>query len=74
MKFQKTVDVWNMSGGYKSIKPGQWVKAGPFPDAAKGVFCGVKKSGTVVVAWYENAKSAESYRDYVRTLMDYAKS
>lgn len=74
MKFQKTVDIWDVRLDLKSLQRGQWVKAGSSKDASKGIFCGVRQSGSVVVAWYENAKNRESFRDYVKTLMNYGAS
>ena len=47
-----------------------WVYTGD--RASKGIFLGVKRSGVVVVAWYGNAKSRVDYRDYLRSLRDYA--
>jgi hypothetical protein len=71
MKYQPAFNVWAMPDGfYKHIQPGQWVYAGD--KSNKGIFLGVRKSGTVVVAWYMNAKSHKSFRDYVKTLHNYA--
>lgn len=76
MKFQPTKDIWALSETQiKKLQPGQWVSAGP-AEASKdncGVFCGVKPSGSVVVAWNGNAKSRPSRKAYRRALMDYAK-
>lgn len=53
---------------------GQWVYLGNKNDKlSRGRFYGVKKSGTVVVAWQGNAKSAENYNEYQQTLLNYAK-
>jgi hypothetical protein len=54
----------------KHIQPGQWVYAGD--KSNKGIFLGIKKSGTVVVAWYGNAKNAKCFREYIKTLHTYA--
>jgi len=71
MKYQPAFNVWAMPAPfYKHIQPGQWVYAGD--KSNKGIFLGVRKSGTVVVAWYMNAKSHKSFRDYVKTLHNYA--
>jgi hypothetical protein len=71
MKYQPSFNVWAMPDAfYKHIQPGQWVYAGSKDN--KGIFLGVRKSGTVVVAWYMNAKSHKSFRDYVKTLHNYA--
>lgn len=71
--FRPTINIWSLNPKQiASLRPGQWVKAGNQGD--KGVFCGVKKSGTVVVAWYENAKRGQGgFRSYVAALMNYAK-
>ena len=71
MKYQPAFNVWEMpTAFYKHIQPGQWVYAGD--KSNKGIFLGIKKSGTVVVAWYGNAKKAKCFRDYVKTLHTYA--
>lgn len=71
MKYIKTLDIWALGPqDIKRLQPGQWVTAGPQGD--KGIYCGVKPSGTIVVAWWHNAK-ARDYRTYVHTLMEYAK-
>lgn len=72
MKYQPSINIWNVvpASRIKDIQPGQWVYAGD--KSNKGVFLGVKPSGVVVCAWYENAKGAESFRGYIRTLRQYA--
>lgn len=71
MKYQPSFNVWAMPDAfYKHIQPGQWVYAGDKTN--KGIFLGVKKSGTVVVAWYGNAKNQKSFREYVKTLHNFA--
>ena len=70
MKYQPTIDIWCLSDeDVSKLQPGQWVTAG----GAKGVFCGVKPSGSVVCMWQENAKGRDSYASYRRSLMNYAK-
>jgi hypothetical protein len=70
MKYAPAFDIWAVPHGlYKHIQPGQWVYAGS-PDT-KGIFLGVKPSGTVVCAWYHNAK-AQEYKSYLKTLRTYA--
>lgn len=75
MKFQKTIDIWDMHANnpeqIKTLQPGQWVEAG----GAKGRLCGVKESGTIVVAWQGNAKNHGKlgYHEYMRCLMNHAK-
>lgn len=72
MQYQKAFDIWAMpTPFYKHIQRGQWVYAGSTDN--KGVFIGVKPSGTVVVAWYGNAKRQPNFRDYIATLTNYAK-
>ena len=71
MKYQPAFNVWAMPDAfYKHIQPGQWVYAGDKTN--KGIFLGVRKSGSVVVAWYQNAKRHKSFREYVKTLHNYA--
>lgn len=72
MKFQKAVNIWSLSSEERAkLKPGQWVYAGKSED--KGVWCGQRSSGSDVVAWYANAKNRKSYKEYVKSLMQYAK-
>jgi hypothetical protein len=71
MKFTKTVNIWNLTDAQvKALKPGQWVDGG----GNKGRFWGVKPSGTVVVAWYHNAKNSGNYNSYNKSLLNYAKA
>ena len=73
MKFTQAFDIWAVPHGlYKHIQPGQWVYAGS-PDN-KGIFLGVRPSGTVVCAWYQNAKAhgCGQFSSYVKTLRKYA--
>lgn len=73
MKFQPIFDLWNIPEGLrKYIQPGQMIYAGERADT--GRFCGVKPSGSIVVAWSNNAKRHKGgRRDYFRTLRQYAK-
>lgn len=72
-KYQKTVNIWAKDVNLKTLQPGQWVEAGEGGD--RGVFGGVTKGGSVIVAWYRNAKAkrAGGYRGYVKNMMVYAK-
>jgi len=71
MKYAKSFDIWAVPRGLlKGIQAGQWVHAGDTTN--KGIFLGVKPSGTVVCAWYQNAKSAKDFRTYIKTLRTYA--
>ena len=76
MKFKPTVNIWEApEEACKHLQPGQWVSAGK-PDPRRdncGVFCGVKPSGAVVVAWNGNVRQARSPKAYRKALMDYAK-
>ena len=70
MKYAEAFDIWAVPVGlYKHIQPGQWVYAGD--KSNKGIFLGIKPSGVVVCAWYQNAKSRE-YKSYLKTLRQYA--
>jgi hypothetical protein len=70
MKYSQAFDIWAVPTGlYKHIQPGQWVYAGD--KSNKGIFLGIKPSGVVVCAWYQNAKSRE-YKSYLKTLRQYA--
>ena len=73
MKFQASFDIWAVPAAlYPHLQPGQWVYAGS--PSNKGIFLGVKPSGTVVCAWYQNAKShgKGQFKSYVKTLRKYA--
>lgn len=71
MQYQKAFDIWAMPAPfYKHIQRGQWVYAGRADN--KGIFLGVKPNGTVVVAWYGNAKR-QNFREYIKTLTAYSK-
>lgn len=72
-KYQKTVNIWAKDVNLKTLQPGQWVEAGEGGD--RGIFGGVTKGGSVIVAWYRNAKAkrAGGYHGYVKNMMVYAK-
>ena len=75
MKFQRSFDIWAVPAPlYKHIQPGQWVYAGDRSN--KGIYLGVTQRGTVVCAWYQNAKAygRGKFKRYIRTLRDYAVS
>ena len=73
MKYQKPLDIWKMSDKeIKNLQPGQWIYAGD--QSNKGKFFGMKKSGTVVVAWMGNVKQQASYSEYMKMLSNYAKN
>jgi hypothetical protein len=73
MKFQRTFDIWSVPAPlYKHIQPGQWVYAGDRSN--KGIYLGLTQRGTVVCAWYQNAKAQGrgKFKWYIRTLRNYA--
>lgn len=73
MRYVKAVNIWALDLDQRvALQPGQWVYAGQPCD--KGIWLGAKPSGSQVVAWYMNAKSHKSFRGYVRSLRDYARS
>jgi len=72
MRFHKAIDIYNFPPELlKHLPAGQWVKAGE--DGPLGRFYGVKKTGTVVVAWKDNAKNTKDYFGYCKGLYNYAK-
>jgi hypothetical protein len=72
MKFTQSFDIWAVpSALLKHVQPGQWVYAGTKDN--KGRFLGVKKSGTIVVAWHGNTKARADKASYIKTLRAYAK-
>ena len=75
MRYTKTLNIWQLTPAQIAALPiGQWVTTTtPEDKTAKGIFLGVKESGSVVVAWYMNAKSND-YRDYIKTLRQWARS
>ncbi len=72
MKYQKAINIWKISDSeIKKLQAGQWVYGADINN--KGMYLGMKKSGTVVVAWLGNANQQDSYRGYIRALANYAK-
>lgn len=70
-RFLPSLNIWNMKQDeIGKLQPGQWVYAGNKEN--KGIYLGLKKSGSVVVAWYGNIKQRKSYKEYVRSLRNYA--
>jgi hypothetical protein len=73
MKFTHAFDIWSVPVDLlKHAQPGQWVYAGNKAD--KGRFLGVKRSGSVVVAWQGNTRSQSDKAGYIKTLRSYAKA
>ncbi len=67
MKYQKAINIWNISDSeIKKLQAGQWVYGADMNN--QGMYLGMKKSGTVVVAWLGNANQQDSYRGYIRAL------
>ena len=72
MRYQKSIDIWSISDSEISkLQRGQWIHGGKYDN--KGIFLGVKPSGTIVVAWLGNMHWQKSYRGYIQTLLNYAK-
>jgi len=73
MRYTTSQNIWTMDESQmRQMQPGQWVHAGRIED--KGIFLGVKASGSVVVAWAGNARSHGANRPaYIRSLREYAK-
>lgn len=72
MQYQHSFDIWSIPVALlKHAQPGQHVYAGTRDN--KGIFLGVKKSGTVVVAWQGNARNHGNRADYLQALRNYAK-
>lgn len=73
MRYQKAINIWNISDSeIKKLQGGQWVYGGDLNN--KGVFLGVKRSGTVVVAWLGNARFQDSYKGYIKALSNYVRA
>lgn len=71
-KYQKTVNIWADNVDPKTLQRGQWVEAGEGGD--RGIFFGVTKTGSVVVAWKTYLKNyAGGYRQYMLKMRGYAK-
>lgn len=73
-RFQKTVNIWDEKVDLSTLQRGQWVQAGENGD--RGIFGGVTKGGSVIVAWYRNAKlkRAGGYRGYIHALVEYSRT
>jgi hypothetical protein len=72
MKFLKAMDIQALDEAQrKRLQVGQWVYAGD--KSCMGKFLGVKRCGTVVVAWQGNAtRKGNKPNEYYRALRDYA--
>ncbi|AHX01099.1 hypothetical protein M316_0034 [Nitrincola phage 1M3-16] len=72
MKYCKAFNIWEFPEELMcKIQPGQWVYAGNPAD--KGRWCGIKKSGTKVVAWRGNMQGHKDKQAYFKSLIRYAK-
>jgi hypothetical protein len=74
MKYKPTINIHLLNDTQRAkLQVGQWVATTNHVTARedRGIFLGIKKSGSVVVAWYGNAKG-HNYREYVRALRAYA--
>lgn len=73
MRYQKAINIWKMSDSeIKKLQAGQWVYGDDIKN--KGMYLGVKKSGTVVVAWLGNASKQNNYQGYIKALSQYARA
>lgn len=72
MKYQSIFDIWAVPTDLlKHVQAGQMVYAGN--KANRGRFLGVRRSGSIVVAWQGNIQSHSDKLGYIRTLRNYAK-
>lgn len=72
MRYLPSFDIWQVPTELLShVQPGQWVYAGD--KEHRGRFFGVKKSGTVVVAWRNNARNNGRPQEYYSFMRQYAK-
>ena len=70
MRYTSTVNIWDLTEDQiRKLQPGQWVEGG----GELGRYWGIKPSGTVVVAWHQNARRA-GYKKYNMSLRDYARA
>lgn len=72
MKYQSMFDIWAVPTDLlKHVQAGQMVYAGN--KSSKGRFLGVRKSGSIVVAWQDNVQSHSDKLGYIKSLRNYAK-
>jgi hypothetical protein len=72
MKYQSIFDIWAVPVDLlKHVQAGQMVYAGDRSN--RGRFLGVRRSGSVVVAWQGNVQRHTDKLGYIRTLRNYAK-
>jgi len=76
MRYQPTINIHNLTDTQRAaLQVGQWVATTDqvTKPEERGIYLGIKPSGSVVVAWYGNAKGND-YRAYVQTLRAYARA
>jgi hypothetical protein len=72
MKYQSIFDIWAVPVDLlKHVQAGQMVYAGN--KANRGRFLGVRRSGSIVVAWQGNVQSHSDKLGYIKSLRNYAK-
>jgi hypothetical protein len=72
MKYQSMFNIWDIPADLcKHIQAGQMVYAGD--KSNRGRFLGVRKSGTIVVAWQGNIQNHSDKLGYIKSLRNYAK-
>lgn len=72
MKYQSIFDIWSVPVDLlKHVQAGQMVYAGN--KANRGRFLGVRRSGSIVVAWQGNVQSHTDKMGYIKSLRNYAK-
>jgi hypothetical protein len=72
MKYQSMFDIWAVPTDLlKHVQAGQMVYAGN--KSNKGRFLGVRKSGSIVVAWQGNVQNHSDKLGYIKSLRNYAK-
>ena len=76
MRYQPTINIHNLTDTQRAaLQVGQWVATTDqvTKPEERGIYLGIKPSGSVVVAWYGNTKGRD-YRAYVQTLRAYARA
>jgi len=72
MKYQSMFDIWAVPTDLlKHVQAGQMVYAGD--KSNKGRFLGVRKTGSIVVAWQGNVQNHIDKLGYIKSLRNYAK-
>lgn len=72
MKYQSMFNVWDIPVDLlKHVQAGQMVYAGN--KSNRGRFLGVRRSGSVVVAWQGNVQTHSDKLGYIKSLRNYAK-